>query len=95
MVQLKRKESEERGNNNDFTMDYELEDVTNSQYTDTQSTPKDLKRAKSTRRVGRMTRPLERKTNLYTSNGFSLAYLSPSKNQKTNQDSSIYKIEQR
>jgi hypothetical protein len=71
---------------NDFTMFYELE---NDTYGMAQGQPKSLKRAKSTKRVGRIVKPLEQKTNLYTSNGFSLAYLSPAKNQ----DSSIYKIE--
>ncbi|CAI2363028.1 unnamed protein product [Moneuplotes crassus] len=78
----------------DFTLNYELDEVASCRYTDTQYTHKDLKRAKSTKRVGRMAKPLERKTNLYTSNGFSLAYLSPSKNQNLSQSSTIYKIQQ-
>lgn len=50
----------------------------------------DLKRARSSKRGGKTSKPLESKTNLYTWNGFSLAILSPVKESK---DSQILKVE--
>ena len=60
----------------DFTIDFKLEDM--GKKIKTTSEPSiDLRRAKSTKRVGRVPKQSESKTNLYTSNGLILADLSP------------------